>query len=131
MIKTATRPKQKPNCCGVIAEAKYRAREKKENRTKSQPWIVLKLAIGITLGLLGYTCYVYIGRLTIPMIRRDDNALGSRALGSKYHSVIKLVGALSLMGVSRVRCGIFFAPTHDTLGIRESVYVLYTPRTYF
>lgn len=46
------------------------------------PWIVLKLAVGITIGIVSYTFYVYIGRLCVPMIRKDEGALGGRGAGS-------------------------------------------------
>lgn len=69
-------------CCGVIEEATYQAREKKANRTKAQPWIVLKLMVGFTLGLMGYTAYVYIGRLCVSMIRGHEGTGGSKGTGS-------------------------------------------------
>lgn len=70
-------------CCGVIEEAKYRAREKQEARVKPQPWIVLKIAVGITVAIIGYASYVYIGRLCVPMLLEEDNTLGGRAMGSE------------------------------------------------
>jgi palmitoyltransferase len=77
-------------CCGIIIETKHKAMERAAARTK-QPWIVLKLAVGITLGLIGYASYVYVGRLCVPMIREDDSALGGRTLGSE--STIRCVCA--------------------------------------
>ncbi|EPQ55934.1 zf-DHHC-domain-containing protein [Gloeophyllum trabeum ATCC 11539] len=67
-------------CCGVVQEATYRAREKREQKTK-QPWIVRKLAVGIAVGILAYATYVYIGRFCVPMITRARGALGSRSMG--------------------------------------------------
>ena len=64
-------------------EAIYRAREKQEARTKPQPWIILKLAVGITIGIIGYASYVYIGRFCVPMLLEEDNTLGGRAMGSE------------------------------------------------
>jgi palmitoyltransferase len=70
-------------CCGVIQEAKYQAREKHTQRTKPQPWIVLKLTIGITVAIVAYASYTYIGRFCVPMMLKQDGALGSQATGSK------------------------------------------------
>ncbi|KAF8900441.1 DHHC palmitoyltransferase-domain-containing protein, partial [Gymnopilus junonius] len=50
-------------CCGVIEEAAVAAQEKRRNRTKPQPWIVRKLMIAVTLGIMGYAAYVYIRQL--------------------------------------------------------------------
>ena len=52
-------------------------------RAKPQPWIVLKFAVGFAIALIGYSGYVYIGRLCIPMVRRDSDAFGSRVMGSE------------------------------------------------
>jgi len=70
-------------CCGVIQEAKYQAREKHAQRTKPQPWIILKFTILITVGIIGFSSYVYIGRLCVPMILKQDGALGAQATGSE------------------------------------------------
>ncbi|KAF4586332.1 palmitoyltransferase pfa5 [Pleurotus pulmonarius] len=67
-------------CCGVIRETKYQVREKRAQREGPQPWIALKLTIFVTIGIMGYAAYVYIGRFCVPMIRGDPDALGSRAL---------------------------------------------------
>ena len=67
-------------CCGVVEEA----REKRAaRRQKAQPWIIRKFAIFMTIGLTSYAFYVYIGRLCVPMIRRDSGALGGRGMGSE------------------------------------------------
>jgi hypothetical protein len=71
-------------CCGVIEEATYQAREKRERQTKGQSWVVLKLMIGFTLGIMGYSTYVYIGRFCLKMIQRREGAGGSRGTGSEY-----------------------------------------------
>jgi palmitoyltransferase len=70
-------------CCGVVQEAKYQAREKRARRTKPQPWIVLKLAVLMTSAIIIYTSYVYIGRFCVPMMLKQDGALGNQATGSK------------------------------------------------
>lgn len=69
-------------CMGIVEEAM----EKREaKRNKPQPWIARKLAVFVTLGIIGYAWYVYVGRLCVPMIRRDDSALGSRGMGGELH----------------------------------------------
>lgn len=69
-------------------EAIYRARMKREARTKPQPWIVLKFVVGITIGIIGYTSYVYIGRLCVPMLLEEANIFGKQAMGSECHDVV-------------------------------------------
>ncbi|KIM41877.1 hypothetical protein M413DRAFT_27435 [Hebeloma cylindrosporum] len=68
-------------CFGVIEEAADTARKKQLDRTKPQPWIVRKLMIAVTLGLMGYAAYVYIQFLCLPMIRGQSNSQGSRGRG--------------------------------------------------
>lgn len=70
-------------CCGVIREAKNEAREKHARRPKPQPWIVLKLTVGLTIMIIGYSSYVYLGRFCVPMMLKHDSALGSQATGSE------------------------------------------------
>ncbi|KAF8999876.1 DHHC palmitoyltransferase-domain-containing protein [Cyathus striatus] len=67
-------------CCGVVEEAAYNVREKRA-KAGPQPWIVLKLMVPITLGIIGYATYVYIARLCVRMIRRENGAPGSRGTG--------------------------------------------------
>lgn len=59
------------------------ARARRSSRKGPKPWYILKLSVGVTAGIIAYSSYVYIGRLCIPMIRRERNALGSRTLGSE------------------------------------------------
>jgi hypothetical protein len=61
-----------------------RSRRRRSSRKKGpKPWFVLKLSVGLAAGIIGYSSYVYIGRLCIPMIRRERDSLGSRTLGSE------------------------------------------------
>jgi len=69
-------------CFGVIEEAVDTAHKRKMERKQPQPWIVRKLMVGITLGLMGYAAFVYIQYLCLPMIRRKNNSQGSRRIGS-------------------------------------------------
>jgi len=41
--------------------------------------------VAITLGIMGYTAYVYIDLLCLPMIRRRSNAAGGRGTGSELN----------------------------------------------
>ena len=53
---------------GIVEEAM----EKREaRRNKPQPWIMRKLAVFMTIGIIAYAWYVYVGQLCVPMIRRD------------------------------------------------------------
>ncbi len=82
---------------GIVEEA----REKSEaRRNKPQPWIVRKLAVFITIAMIAYTWYVYVGRMCVPMIRRDAGALGSRGLGSKLKFIhAAVIGTLTTFDV--------------------------------
>ena len=65
----------------VISDA---ARRSRERRKGPQSWFMLKLTIAIAAAIIAYTAYVYIGRLCIPMIKRESSSLGSRTMGSEY-----------------------------------------------
>lgn len=66
-------------CCGVVGESES---ETRKNRQRHQPWVIRKIWIPFTLGIMGYSGYAYIARLCLPMIKRTQGALGSRATGS-------------------------------------------------
>lgn len=71
-------------CCGVVQEAAEKSRERSEQRrNKPQPWIVLKMTVVITLAIIGYASYVYIGRFCVPMIRHNTGPLSGRRTGSE------------------------------------------------
>jgi len=59
----------------------------REARNGPQPWIARKLTVGIVLLILGWTTYVYIGRVCVRMIKREHGVVGSRGLGSKQHAM--------------------------------------------
>ncbi|GAA5980757.1 hypothetical protein JCM5350_006377 [Sporobolomyces pararoseus] len=48
------------------------------------PWITRKLAVGLVVGIFGYSYYVFVVRLCVPMIRMQQNRLGARAQGLVY-----------------------------------------------
>ena len=56
---------------------------RRSSRKGPKPWYILKLSVGFSAGIIAYSSYVYIGRLCIPMIKRERNSLGSRTLGSE------------------------------------------------
>ncbi|KAM6490991.1 zf-DHHC domain containing protein [Amanita muscaria] len=71
-VTVQTRAPQTHKCCGVVEDVKYEveARRAKEER---QPWIVRKFMVFITIGIMGYAAYVYIGRLCVPFIQGRFN----------------------------------------------------------
>jgi hypothetical protein len=71
-------------CCGVVEDV----RERRANRRNGQPWLVLKLMVGFTVGIMAYTAYVYIARLCVKMIHRRNGAEGSRSTGSESTSYL-------------------------------------------
>jgi palmitoyltransferase len=56
---------------------------RREARNGPQPWILRKLTVGIVVLIIGWVTYVYIGRVCVRMIRREEGVVGSRGLGSK------------------------------------------------
>ncbi|KAF8196313.1 DHHC palmitoyltransferase-domain-containing protein, partial [Mycena galopus ATCC 62051] len=59
----------KPTFCGTITEARYAARERREERrNKPQSWLVRKLTVAVTLGIMAYTGYVYAGRFAVRLM---------------------------------------------------------------
>ncbi|KZT00277.1 zf-DHHC-domain-containing protein [Laetiporus sulphureus 93-53] len=90
-------------CCGVMEEAVAHSRAKREKRRqKPMPWIVLKLAIVITLGIIAYAFYVYIGRLCVPMIKRHKHMLGGRGMGVAFLVVFCVLGLMMLWSYMKV-----------------------------
>ncbi|KAF8970663.1 DHHC palmitoyltransferase-domain-containing protein [Flammula alnicola] len=80
-VPTKSLKQREHSCCGVIEQAAETAREKRYNRTKPQPWIVRKLMVAVTAGIMGYAAYVYIQRLCLPMIRKGRRAQAGRSTG--------------------------------------------------
>jgi len=70
-------------CCGIVKEVTTAVHEKREKRKSPQPWLVRKLMVVITSGIMGYAAYVYIGRLCVPMIKRRSSAGAGRSTGSE------------------------------------------------
>jgi palmitoyltransferase len=69
-------------CCGVIEESAARAREDREKeRSKPQPWLAQKFMVAITLGIMGYTGYVYLAVFVKPMIQEREVVVADRRTG--------------------------------------------------
>ncbi|PFH50212.1 hypothetical protein AMATHDRAFT_145711 [Amanita thiersii Skay4041] len=111
---------QDRKCCGVVEEAAYRAQSKRAN--KPQPWIVLKFMVFVTLGIMGYAAYVYIGRLCVPFIK---SRLDRRGTGIALLVVFLILFCWMLWSYARI---IFTSPgyardhvptTHQPLSFRN------------
>jgi palmitoyltransferase len=74
----------------VPATAAARSRSRRRQKGP-KPWFVLKLSVALAAGIISYSSYVYIGRLCIPMIKRERNSLGSRRLGSESRCLSSLL----------------------------------------
>lgn len=70
------RAREDGSCCGMAEEIKVAKR-----RDQPQPWILRKALVAVTLGILGYASYVYIGRLCLGMILKRKDALAGRNTG--------------------------------------------------
>ncbi|GAA5857517.1 hypothetical protein JCM8547_009313 [Rhodosporidiobolus lusitaniae] len=53
-------------------------------KTGPDNWFVRKFAVGVVAAVFGYSYYVYVVRLCIPMIRMEDSRLGGRSQGLAY-----------------------------------------------
>ena len=67
----------------MIEEPPTSHRRSRKRNKGPKPWFVLKLSVAIAAAIIAYAGYVYIGRLCIPMIKREHDSLGSRRLGSE------------------------------------------------
>ncbi|KAI0262699.1 hypothetical protein BC834DRAFT_372374 [Gloeopeniophorella convolvens] len=77
------------------------ARARQASKTK-QPWFVLKMTVGIAAAIIAYSAYVYIGRLCIPMIKRERSSLGSRSMGIVFLVVFVLLGFMMVWAYIKV-----------------------------
>lgn len=103
----------------VISDA---ARRSRERRKGPQSWFMLKLTIVIAAAIIAYTAYVYIGRLCIPMIKRERSSLGSRTMGSEYHNPLHTLHVLPTTTEnknSRVRGRVRRAGIDGDMGIHK------------
>ena len=80
---TDKQPRDQEACCADLNEDIREKRRKR--RSKPQPWVLLKFAIFLTFGIIGFTTYVYIDRFCVPMLTREPEAMGDRVFGSELH----------------------------------------------
>ncbi|KAG8991120.1 palmitoyltransferase pfa5 [Tulasnella sp. JGI-2019a] len=70
---------------------------KRANRNKPPPWISRKLPVFITLALIIFATYVYVGRACIPMIRQDVGALGKgRGMGVAFMVIFWILWIMNM-----------------------------------
>ncbi|KAF9529849.1 hypothetical protein CPB83DRAFT_851689 [Crepidotus variabilis] len=75
------RDQREHSCCGTIQNATFEARERCDKRRATpQPWLVRKLLIPFTLGILGYSGYVFVSKVCLGMIRRENLGWGTSGL---------------------------------------------------
>lgn len=74
-------PRSEEACCADFNEDIQEKRHKR--RSTPQPWILLKLAVFLNLGIIGFATYVYVDRFCVPMLTREPEAIGDRVFGSE------------------------------------------------
>uniref|UniRef100_A0A0K3CNN8 Palmitoyltransferase DHHC domain-containing protein n=1 Tax=Rhodotorula toruloides TaxID=5286 RepID=A0A0K3CNN8_RHOTO len=78
------RPKRPiPKIIGIRQHMEIQ-RVKQMEKQGPDSWLVRKFAVGVVAGIFGYSYYVYVVRLCIPMIRMESDRLGGRAQGLAY-----------------------------------------------
>ncbi|BGP24522.1 vacuole protein, palmitoyltransferase domain containing [Rhodotorula toruloides] len=78
------RPKRpRPKIIGIRQHMEIQ-RVKQMEKQGPDNWVVRKFAVGVVAGVFGYSYYVYVVRLCIPMIRMESDRLGGRAQGLAY-----------------------------------------------
>lgn len=98
---TATARAEPRGCAGSTQYKGFKQvhreqQEKRRNRKTPPPWITRKLAVFIIYGLIIFATYVYIGRLCVPLIRRDPGAVGGgRGVGGEWKTC-RLGGRVTL-----------------------------------
>ncbi|GAA5981665.1 hypothetical protein JCM10908_004558 [Rhodotorula pacifica] len=81
---TATKPKRERVKLMGIRQHLEVQRVRQQEKQEPDNWFVRKFIIGIVAGVFGYSYYVYVVRLCVPMIRMQNNRLGGRAQGLAY-----------------------------------------------
>ncbi|THH19180.1 hypothetical protein EW146_g1939 [Bondarzewia mesenterica] len=122
------KPKQCRSCFQFFSDASMRSQEKRAQRTK-QPWLTLKLSIGIASAIIAYASYVYIGRLCVPMLKRSRNALGGRGMGVGFIIIVILLGFMMIWCYIKV---VFTPPgfAKDHVANSAPIYPLSPPQRY-
>ncbi|KAG8721004.1 palmitoyltransferase pfa5 [Ceratobasidium sp. 395] len=72
----AERPRGDWDCVGVARERYQAEQQKRQENTEPHPWIQQKFVVGVVLGIVGWTYYVYIGRMCVGLLRRGETAKG-------------------------------------------------------
>ncbi|KAF8602920.1 zf-DHHC-domain-containing protein [Ceratobasidium sp. AG-I] len=69
------------DCIGVARDTYKAQQQEREERPKQQPWLVRKLVVGVVIGIVGWTYYVYVGRMCVELIRRREKVKGGVWIG--------------------------------------------------
>ncbi|SCV71227.1 BQ2448_2815 [Microbotryum intermedium] len=75
--------KKRPRIIG-IREHIRNIEEKKLQQTGPDSWLTRKFAVGLVVGMFGYSYYVYVVRMCVKMVRLDQDRQGGRAQGVVY-----------------------------------------------
>lgn len=59
--------------------------------TEPEPWLVRKLAVIITICILGYVYYVFVVGVCVPMVREEQGRQGSKGQGVVYLVIYHLL----------------------------------------
>ncbi|KAI0289309.1 DHHC palmitoyltransferase-domain-containing protein [Multifurca ochricompacta] len=103
MSSTTPNEHRKARSLATIVDGATRARRERRNSRKNpQPWFVLKLTVAIASVIIAYSTYVYVGRLCIPMIKRESDSLGPRTMGIVFLSVFAVLGMMMIWAYIKV-----------------------------
>ena len=78
---TTKKDEGKPKFIGIRKQIEMKRHER---YSKPRPWVERKMFIPVVMGIVGYTWYVYIGVICVPILRRDADALGGMAIGGEF-----------------------------------------------
>ncbi|ELU39951.1 zf-DHHC domain-containing protein [Rhizoctonia solani AG-1 IA] len=68
----ADRPRGDWDCAEVVRTTYKEKQKEREESQKPQHWILQKLVVGVVLGIVVWTYYVYVGRVCIKLLERGD-----------------------------------------------------------
>ena len=91
----------------------------REARSGPQPWILRKLTVAVVVLIIGWSTYVYIGRVCLRMIRREDPVVGSQGLGSKQYPIQSNATELIMSLPSHLHRDILVPLVHVYLVLRQ------------
>ncbi|KAJ1308084.1 hypothetical protein OPQ81_002148 [Rhizoctonia solani] len=72
----ADRPRGDWDCVAVARDTYNEKQKKRKENQYPQPWILQKLAVGVVLGIVVWTYYVYVGRICIKLLNRGETVKG-------------------------------------------------------